>query len=200
MSGRTKLATVTASALLGVIIVMSPASAGGGCHTGVTEGHGMTVEMVEACFTPTVLSISPGETVTWVNRSGLVHNVTANLWGNFEDIADGDRVRMRFDDEGTYPYACTYHPGMSGVVIVGDGQGPGNGSKAVVTPVDGMGDIGAVDGQLPVTVSTPPNDGADWMIAGAAGLIAGASIGIVAANARRRWARPSAEGRPAAEG
>lgn len=189
MSGRTKVATVITFAMVGALVVMSSASAGGGCHAGVTEGGGTTVEMVEACFTPTVLSISPGETVTWVNRSATVHNVTANLWGHFDDIVEGDRARMRFEDEGTYPYACTYHPGMSGVVVVGDGDGPGNGSTAVVTPADGSGEIVAADGALPVAAATQTNEWADWTIPGAAGLVAGSIIGIAVANGRRRWAR-----------
>ena len=54
-----------AAAFLAVLIVpVAPAAAGGGCHQGVTHGDGDTVEMVDACFTPTILTVDPGETVT----------------------------------------------------------------------------------------------------------------------------------------
>ena len=30
-------------------------------------------------------------------------------------------LEQAFGEEGTYPYACAYHPGMVGVIVVGDG-------------------------------------------------------------------------------
>ncbi len=49
-----------AAAVLAVLIVpVAPAAAGGGCHQGVTQGDGDTVEMLDACFTPTILRSTP---------------------------------------------------------------------------------------------------------------------------------------------
>ena len=43
-------AIVIAAAFLTVLIVPAiPAAAGGGCHTGATQGKGDTVELVDAC-------------------------------------------------------------------------------------------------------------------------------------------------------
>lgn len=172
----------------GALAGATTASAGGGCHAGVTEGSGTTVEMVEACFTPTVLSIDPGGSVTWVNRSGMVHNVTANLWGHFDDIADGERVTVRFDDEGTYPYACTYHPGMSGVVVVGDGDGPGNGEAVDVAPVEGPPTGEGTQAQAGAALAATPatDDAFGWVVPGALGLLAGAGLGATVVILRRR--------------
>lgn len=127
--------TIVATALAAVPLLglNGTATAGGGCHTGVTTGNGDTVEMVNACFTPTTLYVEPGTTVTWVNRDDtMTHNVTANQWGHFEPMNEGDVARATFDEPGIYPYACTFHPGMSGAIVVGDGEGKGNGSAVTV--------------------------------------------------------------------
>ena len=34
---------------------------------------------------------------------------------------------MSFDEAGTYPFACSYHPGMTGAIVVGDGKGVAGG-------------------------------------------------------------------------
>lgn len=105
-----------------------PAEAGGYCRgTPVTDGRGITVEMRNSCFTPTVLHIQPGESVTWVNRDPEAHMVSgANVaWGNYDNIAQGQSVRHQFKTAGAYPYYCFLHNGMIGAVIVGDGNGSG---------------------------------------------------------------------------
>jgi hypothetical protein len=32
---------------------------------------------------------------------------------------------VTFDETGVYPFACNYHPGMTGAIVVGDGKGAG---------------------------------------------------------------------------
>jgi hypothetical protein len=91
------------------------------------------VELVDACFTPTTLQIQPGDTVNFVNKDPFVHNVGGNLWGHFDDLNPGDTFAATFDEEGIYPYACNYHPGMTGAIVVGDGLGIGNGTAVDVS-------------------------------------------------------------------
>ena len=68
--------------------------------------------MVDACFTPTVLYVDQtAKLVTFVNRSGMTHNVTANQWGHFDDILDGDAFRASFAEPGVYPFACSIRSG-----------------------------------------------------------------------------------------
>ena len=116
---------ITAAFVIVMIVPAIPAGAGGGCHAGVTRGKGDTVELVDACFTPTTLQIRPGDTVTFVNKDPFVHNVGGNLWGHFDDLNTGDTFTATFDQQGIYPYACSYHPGMTGAIVVGDGLGNG---------------------------------------------------------------------------
>jgi plastocyanin len=103
------------------------ASAGGGCHaTGPTTGQGDTVELLDLCFTSTVLYVEPGTNVTWTNRDATAHNVVgvAGTWGDPElTLYQGDTASYLFDDDGVYPYACWIHLGMIGAVVVGDGVG-----------------------------------------------------------------------------
>ena len=84
------------------------------------------MRMVDACFTATVTTVDPGTPVTFVNRDdGITHNVGGHQWGQFEDMLQGDAFTVSFDEAGIYPFACTYHPGMTGAIVVGDGKGAG---------------------------------------------------------------------------
>jgi plastocyanin len=127
---------LSVSAAVGLLLVLTfpalSAAGGGGCHTGATQGKGTDVEIADACFTPTLLHVDPGQSVTWTNTDPFVHNITANSWGHFDDLLKGDSFTATFGDAGVYPYACTYHPGMSGAVVVGDGLGAGSGQTVAV--------------------------------------------------------------------
>jgi plastocyanin len=120
---------------LASVLVGAPPAAAGGCGEPASHGTGTNIEIVDACFGPSLLSIEPGTTVTFVNRDSFEHNVGGQGWGRFDSLLRGDRFRARFQEEGIYPFACTIHPGMTGAVIVGDGQGPGNGEAVTVHPV-----------------------------------------------------------------
>ena len=174
MTIRTRRAAAIVTLALGASITgVSTASAGGGCHGGVTEGRGTRIEMLDACFTPTTLFAEPGDTITFVNRDEFAHNVTANGWGNFEDLGEGERYTTSFADEGVYAYACTLHPGMSGSIVIGE--------------ADAGADAASVD-TLPVAAAVPASDDRGWIATGAAGLLIGAAAGAGIATVRRRSA------------
>jgi len=154
---RGMLLCVVVGAAMVVLGVPGAALAGGGCHSGVTENDATgekdaTVRMVDACFTATVTTLDPGAPVTFANTDvGVTHNVGGNQWGHFEDMVEGDAFTVTFDEPGVYPFACNYHPGMTGAIVVGDGKSAGGDdiiveafepAPKVVTPVaaepDGM--------------------------------------------------------------
>lgn len=180
-------AIVAAVAVLGA---PGTAIAGGGCHSGATEDDATgeeetTVYMMDACFTASVSRVDPGTTVTFVNKDeGLTHNVSGNLWGYYGDMAAGDSFTAVFDDPGVYPFACSYHPGMTGAIVVGDGYGVGDGSTVQSTlptsaPLEPRSTVAAADGSS-----------APW-IAGAA--LGGAALGGgIAAGLLRARRRPAA--------
>ena len=94
----------------------------------MTEGTSSTnplVHVAECVYTPTVLHVEEGTKVRWLNKDIFDHTVSGanGSWGDEAPIAQGESVAYRFDESGTYPYYCLFHPGMTGTVVVGDGQG-----------------------------------------------------------------------------
>jgi pseudoazurin len=81
-------------------------------------------------FEPKVLHVSPGDTVTWINKIAEEHNIITFPDGYPVGAASfhspllekaGDRWSVTFTVEGTYEYHCLPHlpMGMHGMVIVG---------------------------------------------------------------------------------
>ena len=118
-----------------------------------------------------------GRAVTFVNRDPITHNVGGNLWGNLDDMNRGDAFTATFDAEGVYPFACSYHPGMTGAIVVGSGTGAGNGEDvgAVRVRAAGAGGRGA------------HGDRAVERHSVAIGWIAGAAIGVGSGSGSPRW-------------
>jgi plastocyanin len=85
--------------------------------TGSTE----TIEMTgEWLFAPARLEITPGTTVTWINKSPIVHSVALDDPSHTasELLDPGQSFSVTFDTPGTYHYRCSPHPGMEGTVMV----------------------------------------------------------------------------------
>jgi plastocyanin len=177
---RLRLLVPLVTVLAATVLAAAPAEAGGGCHTPATEGRGATVALVDLCFTPTVLRVQPGTTVTFVNRDTLTHPLSrpGGDWG--WDGRGGDRTTVRMDQAGTYPFFCYVHPGMVGVVVVGDGRGTG----AQVVQVDDPAAPAAGTGQPASAAAGPGSGGRDlpsfpaaWLILVALAALVGAAAG-----------------------
>jgi plastocyanin len=70
-------------------------------------------------FTPQVLTVAPGTTVTWTNADEDPHTVTASDKSFHSAALDaGDRFSFTFTKPGIFPYFCSLHPQMTGKVIV----------------------------------------------------------------------------------
>ena len=187
---RGMLLCVVVGAAIVVLGVPGAALAGGGCHSGVTENDATgdkvaAVRMVDACFAATVTTVDPGQPVTFANDDlGVTHNVGGNQWGHFEDMVEGDAFTVTFDEAGIYPFACNYHPGMTGAIVVGDGQGAG-GDDITVEAFEPT--------PKPVTPVAAEPDGVPTGIVAGVGLI-GLAIGAALAIGAGRlgWRRPTA--------
>jgi plastocyanin len=69
-------------------------------------------------FTPAAIEVRAGTEVTWSFQDGQVpHNVHGDGWGSGDPQRSGT-FRHTFDQPGTYTYACTLHPQMTGRVVV----------------------------------------------------------------------------------
>jgi plastocyanin len=177
----------------GVVVgVPGTAMAGAGCHTGATQADETgekeaTVRMIDRCFTASVTKVDPGSPVTFVHEDPkTIHNVGGTEWGYFGDMTKGDVFTATFDDPGIYPFACSYHPGMTGAIVVGDGTGAGTGWTVSNEPFE-----------APTRIVTRTADGSGGVPAGAAigvgraGLLLGGLVTFAIAKAGGR-SRPTA--------
>ena len=184
---RVMLMTVGMTLLVGVTPEIAIASGGGGCGRAVTDDDGTQVNIRNFCFGPTILRVPEGETVTWVNRDDFPHVVLgANAaWGGYGKVRGGGEVSYRFVTSGVYPYVCTYHPGMIGAVVVGNGK-PDGGAYTVTTntgpviPAESSQD--AMERRVvPVAVTPTSWAPAAWVI----GLLVVVAAAIAASRRRR---------------
>lgn len=70
-------------------------------------------------FGPDELEVKVGTTVTWTNRDGKSHTVTADD-GGFDSgsLGRGDSFSFTFLEIGTFNYHCEIHSGMTGAITV----------------------------------------------------------------------------------
>lgn len=138
------------AAVLVVVLPGSPASAGGGCpEPPVAEASGSVVKLVGFCITPTVLHVRAGTTVTWTNADPVVHNVWGAGWSRGE-LEPGQSGTWTFDAPGTYPYACTLHPGMTGAIVVDAPATPVAAVRPAGRATGGRDDGGSAGGPLAI--------------------------------------------------
>jgi plastocyanin len=78
------------------------------------------VYMKNSSFSPSLMTLTAGKPVAWINDDNLVHRVTADD-GSFDsgDMQPGAIFSRTFNMPGTFPYHCKYHKGMTGTVITG---------------------------------------------------------------------------------
>jgi hypothetical protein len=124
----------------------------------LTDEQADEVTIEAACYSPTVTRVQPGTTVTWTNADSVPHNVvvadSSGDWRTSPVLTQGGSFTHTFESTGTFPYYCSYHLGMVGVVAVGDMGGVEGGSftaggtsirsysSGAVKGTDGEGDSG----------------------------------------------------------
>ena len=173
------VAVLGGAALVGSVNLEREASAGGGggCHgSPEREGSGTLVALAGNCFSPIVLNVETGATVTFENMDPVTHDIggVAGSWGTGGTLlAQGGTASMTFTEPGLYPYSCYLHYGMTGVISVGDersvaGWAPG---AMTVSRVPA-----APDDSKTASVSAADDGGFDsgWLMAGG-----GALVGVV---------------------
>ena len=78
--------------------------------------HTITLEAV--AFKPADLTLKPGDIVVWVNKDPFPHTATAKDVFDSKEIAADKRWSFTATKTGEFPYTCTYHPTMKGVLRV----------------------------------------------------------------------------------
>jgi plastocyanin len=183
---RATVAAAVALAAAALTPATASASGGGGCGQPVSEDRGTTVEIRNYCFGPTILRVPTGEVVTFENMDPFEHSVLgANAtWGDYDGFRGGkDRV-YRFTEPGVYPYVCTYHVGMVGVVVVGSGAG---GAIDTTTEDGPVVTVDPADLELRSASTVPPSsdDVRVWTIVSIAVVLLASTTAIVIRRRRR---------------
>ena len=117
MQRNRRLATLAAALLL----VIAPACGGGGDEPAATAAGGgvSTVSIDDFVYKPAELTVKSGTTVTFTNKDGFAHTVTAKDRSyDSENLDEGQSFEHTYDEPGTYEYFCAIHNSMTGSVVV----------------------------------------------------------------------------------
>jgi plastocyanin len=83
-----------------------------------------TVQISNFKFVPTTIRVDMGARVTVSNQDSTAHTATADD-GSFDtgNIDQGGSKSVTLTKAGRFPYHCSIHPFMHGVIVVGVGAG-----------------------------------------------------------------------------
>ena len=152
------------------------ATAGGGCHGANTieawpTEEASTVVKIDGCtFAPTVTRVPTGTEVRFLN---IVERRCTTSWvGPARGAPIGSTVARRSltasATPGVYPYSCSLHPGMAGVVVVGSPALPPRAAAAdrlTIAPVAATAPAADIGRRLADPVRWPPEGSASWRAA-----------------------------------
>lgn len=96
------------------------AAATSACAADVQPVRTHVVEIRQFAFLPETVSVSPGDTIRWVNRDPVPHTATASngSWDSGRLEAESEWV-MVVGGAAAGDYVCAYHPNMKATVQAG---------------------------------------------------------------------------------
>jgi plastocyanin len=197
---RPKAFAAVGAVLLGALVLLpgvASASGGGGCGQPVTDERATGVDIEDFCFSPTIVRVGVGDAVTFTNVDPVPHSVLgANAtWGDYAGFKQKS-MTYRFSEPGVYPYVCTYHVGMVGVVVVGDGVGGAIGTSTADGPVTKVDASDLALQNTSAVVDRPSETNGAWpVVVAAAFAIAVGAFALILVRRRRSPAARSVEGR-----
>ena len=108
---------------LSVIALMALSSGGMAAPPAATlaapPSSAPTISIKDFAFSPQVVTVPAGTTVTWKNLDDEPHTVRGSDAQIRSDALDQDEsYSVRFDKPGTYKYGCSIHPKMAGTIVV----------------------------------------------------------------------------------
>jgi plastocyanin len=79
----------------------------------------IAVKITNFAFSPQKVVIPVGGSVTWTNNDDVAHTATASD-NSFDsgNLGKGQSWTHTFAKAGKYAYVCTYHPNMTGTIVV----------------------------------------------------------------------------------
>lgn len=138
-----KAVAFAAAFTIALALATGSAAVGGACLPAAgqpTQGTGTAVSIKSCLFGPSITHVPVGAMVTWTNDDFLPHAVAGSGWtanvttsgqpDPFGMFNPGMTVSYTFKEQGIFAYMCHLHPGMTGVVVVGDVAYPGSAPAA----------------------------------------------------------------------
>lgn len=104
------------SILLSVLLVFCLFSAAPAEKKAHGQPHDVSIKGMK--FDPAQIQIAVGDSVTWTNQDDRDHTVVGTGFKS-GNLSKGDTFQHTFPKAGKFSYACSYHPRMKGVVVVG---------------------------------------------------------------------------------
>jgi plastocyanin len=102
--------------------------------TAAPKANGPSVSTALLAFDPETVTVSKGQTVTWVGGDNITHVLVEGTYQVGSDklrteqtddkafslrlSKKGQQVSHTYDKAGTFTYYCTIHHGMNGTVVV----------------------------------------------------------------------------------
>jgi len=83
-----------------------------------TTASGTAVAIDNFAFSPATLKVKVGRKVTWTNKQGVAHTVTADGGAFDHPMPSGARFSFAFAKAGSFAYHCTIHPSMHATIVV----------------------------------------------------------------------------------
>ena len=109
---------VTSSLVIAVILLFSGRARPIGAEN--NQPGKFQVKIDNFSFTPRILTVPAGATVTWVNQDDVPHTVVSSEGKTLKSpvLDTDDKYSFTFAKAGSYPYYCSIHPRMVAKVVV----------------------------------------------------------------------------------
>ena len=116
--GRRAFGGVVVAALAGVLAACAPQKKPAAVPSAAGVQAAVTVAVIDNKFEPANVEVRPGQAVRWVFSGAMEHDVVAEDGSFVSELqTTGEYVHV-FEQAGEYPYDCSVHPEMTGVVTV----------------------------------------------------------------------------------
>jgi plastocyanin len=114
-------------ALAAVVVVVaallishrSGSSTSAGAGSAPLSGH-VKIDISNFMYSPAVLTVKVGSTITVTNEDETEHTATANTEGAFDTgtLTKGQSMSFKVNKVGTFSYHCSFHAFMHGTIKV----------------------------------------------------------------------------------
>ena len=88
------------------------------CPEPAASGKTHTVLIRRSSFEPARLEVAAGDTVLWKNEDIVTHTATAKGTFDSRNVRPEQSWSYTTSEKGSFPYICTLHPTMQGVLVV----------------------------------------------------------------------------------